>query len=134
MEIKISVCLSADPALLAALQALSLGSAPSTLTGSAAGPVKIETIKKEKPAPVKKESPSIAESTTGSQDTGASSTLEKESPHTLSSLRAIAVPLSKAGHKDAIKAWLKKAGYESIQNLEEKSFTGFYDFLQTLKA
>ena len=56
-----------------------------------------------------------------------------QSEHTLDSLRAIAVPLSKAGHKDAIKAKLTEMGYEGgLASLQPKDFQNFFDYLQTL--
>ncbi len=56
-----------------------------------------------------------------------------QSEHTLDSLREMAVPLSKAGHKDAIQAKTRELGLTTIAHLQPAQFDEFYAFLQTLK-
>lgn len=45
---------------------------------------------------------------------------------------ADAVPKSKAGHKDKIKAKVTELGYESITDLQPVHFDEFFAFLQTI--
>jgi hypothetical protein len=139
MEIKISVVLTADPLLLSALQALSIGKASSA--GPSSVSPKEKTTKKtetETPIiPIDSPAPALsAKSTPTFKDTVVSTSNGAGAPsgHSLESLRAIAVPLSKAGHKDVIKSWISDHGYKSLQDLQPTHFDEFYGYLQTLKA
>jgi len=118
MQIELKVVLTASPELLAALTALA-GSR--TNTPEAVAPVKKKLAAVPQAATVDAQpSPSIA---------SVEKVQENGTTHTLESLRAIAVPKSKAGKKDEIKAWLSTAGYASLQDLQEKDFNEFYGFI-----
>lgn len=119
MEIKLTILLTADPALLAAIVGFRAGVAPVVEMPKAklkAGPVLQASKDNGQPAAAEASAP----------------TATSTSAHTLETLRAIAVPKSKAGHKDTIKKWLSEAGYPSLQDLGEKDFDAFHAFIDKL--
>lgn len=132
MEIKVTLVLTADPALLTTLQAL-IGFRTTTAESPALLPTASEKSKKTttaKAATVENASQNGTKSLDATEPTPSAST--STSTHTLESLRALAVPKSKAGHKDTIKKWLSDAGYASLQDLQEKDFNSFHAFIDKL--
>lgn len=127
MEITLKIVLSADPAFLAALTAITGKSLSAELPPSGGDTVK-DTASK-----VKKIKEAAAATPAVEQAPAAPVTPVATNGLTLEGLRARAVPLSKAGHKDVIKAKIAELGYESIANLQEKDFVAFDQFLNTLK-
>ena len=118
MIIQINLTISADPALMAILQSLSgKTTEPVKKTKTAKEPETITAtngVPKTEPEPVKVEAAA-------------------ETTHTIESLRALAVPKSRAGKKDEIKAWLTEAGYnEGLSALQPKDFDKFHDFITKL--
>ncbi len=125
MNIKIDLVISATPEFLAALQSLT-GSKISEPTPAPVialpenGEVKKTRVKKTEvaaPTEEKTEEPVIKVTATD---------LTQEM------IIADAVPKSKAGHKDKIKAKVTELGYESITDLQPEHFNEFYAFLQTI--
>lgn len=133
MEITLKVVLTADPVLLSTLQALTAlkntgDASPASTATVIEKPKKVTTAK----GIVDVASPAATKSSTENEvkqagDNGAATSL-----HTIESLRALAVPKSKAGHKDVIKKWLADAGYQSLQDLQEKDFNSFHAFIDKL--
>ena len=124
MEISIKIMLSADPALLLALQALAAGKPQATTAAPAKKTGAVKDLKPAEDAGPKDEKSTIVDSPPASS--------EVSTTHTLESLRAIAVPKSKAGKKDVIKKWISDHGYPSLDSLQPVHFNEFFDFLQTL--
>jgi len=152
MEIKITI--DATPALLAALRALvsqpeavkpdpvktAMADAVLEKQLIAVGALEPKKKKKEPTAQQLADAETIAKVFEG-KDTATETELidalikadaTNGSVHTIESLRAIAVPKSKAGHKDAIKKWLADRDYPSLQDLQPADFTPFYNFINTL--
>lgn len=118
MDIQINLTISADPALMALLQ---------SLTGKAPEPVKKTKAAKESEVIPASNGVAKAEPEPAKVEVAA------ETTHTIESLRALAVPKSRAGKKDEIKAWLNEAGYsEGLSALQPKDFGGFHDFITKL--
>lgn len=124
MEITVKIMLSADPALLSALAALTAGKPQAAATTT---PKKTAVVKDLKPAEDAGQSVAASTTTESQPATSVVSTT-----HTLESLRAIAVPKSKAGKKDIIKKWISDHDYPSLDSLQPVHFDEFFDFLQTL--
>lgn len=132
MNFELKVTLSADPALLAAILALAGAKAPAQTSTPA--PTKAKATKAQEQA-----APALAEA--GTADTGVSAQSqngivkpsEVSTAHTLESLRAIAVPKSKAGKKDEIRAKLAELGYPGgLNELQPKDFEAFYQYITAL--
>lgn len=126
MEITLKILISADPALLAAITGLHV------VSGTQAPVVELpQKSAKQKPAPT----PAASTASATEEKTGADATKSEASTastHSLESLRAIAVPKSKAGHKDVIKKWLTDNGFPSLQDLSVTSYDDFYAFITKL--
>lgn len=132
MEITLKIVLSADQNFLSALHALAgktVMHSASIFDNSETPAVNGEEEKtKNKTRKVKETAAVVNMPATESGNSTAVQTT-----HTIDSLRAIAVPLSKAGHKDAIKTKLSEMGYPGgLSTLEAKDFQAFHDYLQTL--
>lgn len=134
MELKVTLVLTADPALLSTLQALTgwrttptESPAPAITPASEKAPKKTTTAKA---ATLENASPNGTTSSDATEAKPSAST--STDTYTLESLRALAVPKSKAGHKDVIKKWLSDAGYASLQDLQEKDFNSFHAFIEKL--
>lgn len=142
MEIKISVILSADSALLAVLQALA-----SAKPAAAGDSVKIsETvvftekengeIKAERKAKAIKtlkamqEKAPVEDSTETKQT---ETTMVMGNIITMEDITKAAVPRSRAGHKDKIKAKIAELGYENLADMQSEHFGEFMAFLDTIK-
>lgn len=125
MNIKIDLVISASPELLAALQALTSGKvttpAPVLIGTPDNGEVKKTRTKKADIEAVKEilQVEPVA-------------TKEIKTDLTQEMIIADAVPKSKAGHKDKIKAKVTELGYESITDLQPVHFDEFFAFLQTI--
>lgn len=134
MQINLTVTLTADPALLAILSAIA--GSRTTATENQALPVteKTKTAKVStlKVATAENAVPVATKSSTDSAPKTEAETGDAKTQFTLESLRAQAVPLSKAGHKDTIKNWLSEAGYASLQDLDPKDFNAFHSFITKL--
>lgn len=128
MNIKIDLVISATPELLNALQLLTSGK---TASATAQTPIialpengevkKTRAKKTEVVAPVETEAP-----------TNEQIIEHLKSELTQEMIIADAVPKSKAGHKDKIKAKVTELGYESITDLQPSHFDEFWSFLQTI--
>lgn len=130
MQINLNVTISADPVLLAALQALSAGKTVSQTT--AAEPKKVKKEQKTEATEDVKPSP-LAIASNGVSNLNDLAHSDTAGQHTLESLRALAVPKSRAGKKDEIKAWLTEAGYpDGLATLQPKDFDAFYSFIEKL--
>lgn len=123
MNIQVNLVISADPVLLAALQALAGGKSqteapkPAKAPKSANAETHIVKVGKGDEIVVKQDQEPAAVETT----------------HTIESLRAIAIPISKAGKKDEIKAWLSaNAETDSLANLQPKYFDAFHKYITSL--
>lgn len=129
MNFKLEVVLTASPELLAALAALT-GTRTQTTETKVAQPAKLKKAVETPADETDKEASTKSTSTQPSNTTAQNG--QTQGTHTLESLRAIAVPKSKAGKKDEIKAWLSEAGYASLQDLQEKDFVSFHTFIEKL--
>lgn len=131
MQIEIKVTLSADAALLAALQGLISGSQPSGTTTQLPG-----KTAKEKAKPVDLVTTPAATTESLSEKPVTTESLpavQVETTHTMESLKAIAVPKSKAGKKDEIRAKLTEMGYPGgLADLQPKDFNAFHDYIVSL--
>lgn len=138
MEFTLKIVLSADKDLLTAIQNL----AGVTVTGSAAPDAAVISMngeQKEKRTRKKADDTGAAQEKTPVEKTDAA-TEEKEpaagevkTEHTIESLRAIAVPKSRAGKKDEIKAKLAEMGYpDGLATLQPKDFDAFHTFITQL--
>jgi len=124
MQIEIKVTLSADAALLAALTALA---------GAKAQPSVQETKTKSTKAPAVEKSQAIVAAVEASPSESSAPESSNGSTHTLESLRALAVPKSKAGKKDAIRAKLTELGYpDGLNGLQPKDFDAFHAYIVSL--
>jgi len=123
MEIKVT--LDASPALLAALQAIA-----GSLTAKPAAPAPKEAAPKKavtpKPAPADMPLEIVATEPEPKQ------TEPVNNAHTIDELRALAVPKSKAGKKDDIKAWLTDHNFNSLADLAPTHFEAFHKFITHL--
>jgi len=119
MQVNVTVTLDASPALLAALQALGAS-------------IKPEPAKPTKPTtkPAKVEPVEVIEAQL--EAVGALEPSQNGQALTMEKLRAIAVPKSKAGHRDTIKRWLSARAYASLQDLREEDFGAFHEFINSL--
>lgn len=137
MNIKIDLVISADSALLAALQGL--------LAGTTAKPLETKVVdlkpaqengeeKKTRKKAEKETVPAVQEQTQQEPATGTAqqSNNEVKTDLTLDIIRKEAVPRSKAGHKDKIKAKITELGYESLEDMQPVHFEEFNKFLQTI--
>lgn len=137
MNIKIDLVISADSALLAALQGLIAG------TTATAKPLEAKVVdlkpaqengeekKTRKRAAEKETVPAVqeqAQQEPAAQQNGS----EVKTDLTLDIIRKEAVPRSKAGHKDKIKAKITELGYESLEDMQPVHFEEFNKFLQTI--
>lgn len=131
MNITINLVLSANAELLRALQSLTNGKVtapvPSMVVAlpESAETKKTRTKKVETVAPVeevKEEHVTILKEVAE----------EIKTDLTLEMLIADAVPKSRAGHKDKIKAKVTALGYESITDLQPEHFNEMFAFLQTI--
>ena len=134
MEIKINLVISADSSLITALQVLAGQKTVSQTTvwaepgADVNGTEKAEETKTtEKKTRTKKPAEEIAP--TEEKKTFSEAVVKTD--HTLDSIRAEAVPRSKAGHKTAIKAKITELGYDSLEDMQPEHFNEFYAFLQT---
>ena len=129
MEIKINVTLSADSALLAVLQALASAKPASAgdsvrisetvvFTEKENGEIKAER-KARTPKVVKEEVPV--------------ETKPAETALTMADITKAAIPRSRAGHKDKIKAKIAELGYENLADMQPEHFSEFMAFLDTIK-
>lgn len=129
MEIKINVILSADPILLAALQAIAIGKStlvePVASSNGEAEPKKQRAKKAEavQPEAIKEEAPVEAPV----------ETKPAETVLTMEDITKAAVPRSRAGHKDKIKAKIAELGYENLADMQPEHFGEFMAFLDTIK-
>lgn len=133
MQVNVTVTLDASPALLAALAAL----AQSFKQPEPA--VKAEQVRetKKKSADAvraqidaKVEPVEVIEAQL--EAVGALEPSQNGQALTMEKLRAIAVPKSKAGHRDTIKRWLSARAYASLQDLREEDFGAFHEFINSL--
>jgi len=123
MQIEIKVTLSADAALLAVLTALA---------GAKAQPQETKTKSTKAPA-VEKSQASVSVAEVSPSESSAPESSNGSTTHTLESLRALAVPKSKAGKKDAIRAKLTELGYpEGLNGLQPKDFEAFHAYIVSL--
>ena len=129
MEIKINVTLSADSALLAVLQAMT-----SAKPAPAGDSVKIsETVvftekeNGEVKAERKARTPKAVKEEVLVETKPADTTL------TMEDITKAAVPRSRAGHKDKIKAKIVELGYENLADMQPEHFGEFMAFLDTIK-
>lgn len=132
MNIKIDLVISASPELLNALSAL-VGSKPVAMPAPAPAPVvsivpENGEVKKSRKKIVEelKQSEAISEPVTEPVKEETKTDLTQEM------IIADAVPKSKTGHRDKIKAKVTELGYESITDLLPEHFDEFYAFLQTI--
>lgn len=136
MNIKIDLVVSASPELLNALQALS---GPKTIA-VAKDPIPIDNgeVKKTRKVKVASEPLNVSDKEIEAMEREEKEMREKENKEeiktdlTLEAIIADAVPKSKAGHKDKIKAKVTELGYESITDLQITHFDEFWSFLQTI--
>ncbi len=139
MEFTLKIVLSADKDLLTAIQNL----AGVVVTGSAAPDAAVSSMngeqQKEKRTRKRAEDTGAAQEKTPVEKTDTAAE-EKEpaageikTEHTMESLRAIAVPKSRAGKKDEIKAKLAEMGYpDGLATLQPKDFDAFHTFITNL--
>lgn len=137
MNIKIDLVISASPELLNALHSLISGrpvettaQAPVITLPESNGEVKKTRKLKVPSEPLNASDKEIAamEVIEAATDTMRVITTDL----TQEMIIADAVPKSKAGHKDKIKAKVTELGYESITDLQPEHFNEFYAFLQTI--
>ncbi len=136
MEIKINVTLSADSALLAVLQALT-----SVKPAAAGDSVKIsETVvfTEKENGEVKAERKAKAIKTLKAMQEKApvevvTEAKPAETTLTMEDITKAAVPRSRAGHKDKIKAKIAELGYENLADMQPEHFGEFMAFLDTIK-
>lgn len=147
MEITVKVVLSADANFLAVLQSLAGQNSVTQTTvwkepngenteglPATNGETGKNLVDFTKVTKTKKEK--IAKETTAPADNAPHTitvTDPVETTHTLESLREMAIPLSKTGHKDAIQAKTRELGLTTIAHLQPAQFDEFHAFLQTLK-
>lgn len=135
MNIQIDLIISASPELLAALQLLTSGKTVAAIPAPAPennGTEKKTRTKKTEYAPSGPATPEKIETEVVKEATETAVKEEIKTDLTQEMIIADAVPKSKAGHKDKIKAKVTELGYESITDLEPKHFDEFYAFLQTI--
>lgn len=128
MNIKIDLVISATPELLEAIQALTSGK----VSGPAAPVISIADNGTEKKTRAKKVDAVHDLATKETVITPVVPTGEVKTDLTQEMIIADAVPKSKAGHKDKIKAKVTELGYESITDLQPVHFDEFFAFLQTI--
>lgn len=130
MNIKIDLVISATPELLEAIQALT----SHKVSGPAAPVISIADNGAEKKTRTKKTSGEIPNANdkelTAIETANASGGVKTDLTQEM--IIADAVPKSKAGHKDKIKAKVTELGYESITDLQPVHFDEFFAFLQTI--
>lgn len=128
MNITINLVISANAELLTAIQALTNGKVtapvPSMVVAESPEVKKTRTKKVETYAPVVEMQEEHVTITKEVEETKTDLTLEM--------LIADAVPKSRAGHKDKIKAKVTALGYESITDLQPEHFNDMFAFLQTI--
>lgn len=129
MEIKINLTISADSNLLAALQALAGGAGKATPVIPA---TENGEVKKSRKAKEEKTEGDNAPATITIPGAVIEAKTEVISQHTLDSVRAMAVPRSKAGHRAAIKEKITELGYESLEDMQPTHFNEFVTFLNTI--
>jgi hypothetical protein len=139
MNIQINLVLSADANLLSALQLLTgrnsgtpmpvLVEAPADSNGTEKATEKKTRTRKMDVVPT--EPPNLNDKELETVLAEKEKPAEVKTDHTLDSIRAEAVPRSKAGHKTAIKAKITELGYDSLEDMQPEHFNEFYNFLQT---
>lgn len=138
MNIKIDLIISASPELLNALSALTGGKTVVVAEGVAPVlPVTAENgeVKKTRKLKVPSEPLNVSDKEVAAMEVieAATDTMRVITTNlTQEMIIADAVPKSKAGHKDKIKAKVTELGYESITDLQPVHFDEFYAFLQTI--
>lgn len=131
MNITINLVISANAELLTAIQALT--------NGKVTAPVPSMVVALPESAETKKTRKAKVEPLIPIEDFGHNKHPEPEpvveetkTDLTLEMLIADAVPKSRAGHKDKIKAKVTQLGYESITDLQPEHFNDMFAFLQTI--
>lgn len=133
MNIKIDLIISASPELLAALQLL-ISAKPVQATPASAVIIAPENGAEKKTRKLKVPSEPLNTSDKEIEAMEKEETIKEEIKTDLTQemIIADAVPKSKAGHKDKIKAKVTELGYESITDLQPEHFNEFFAFLQTI--
>lgn len=131
MNIKIDLVISANPEFLAALQAFTGKSIVQTTVWKDGENTHVENGEEKKSRKKKADAVDLA---VAQQKETIEQTQAQETKTDLTQemIIADAVPKSKAGHKDKIKAKVTELGYESITDLQPVHFDEFYAFLQTI--
>lgn len=134
MNIKIDLVISASPELLNALHSLISGRPVET---KAQAPVitlpeSNGEVKKTRKLKVPNEPLNASDKEIEAMEKEETKKEEIKTDLTQEMIIADAVPKSKAGHKDKIKAKVAELGYESITDLQPVHFDEFWSFLQTI--
>lgn len=141
MNIKIDLVISANPELLTFLQLLTSGkSVVQTTVWKDPAAIENGETQKSEPVEVKKtrklkiagEPLNASDKEIAAMEKEEATKEEIKTDLTQEMIIADAVPKSKAGHKDKIKAKVTELGYESITDLQPEHFNEFYAFLQTI--
>lgn len=134
MNIKIDLVISASPELLNALHSLVSGR-PVETTAQAPVitlPESNGEVKKTRKLKVPSEPLNASDKEIAAMEKEEIKQEEIKTDLTQEMIIADAVPKSKAGHKDKIKAKVTELGYESITDLQPVHFDEFWSFLQTI--
>lgn len=134
MNIKIDLVISASPELIEALQALT---GKTAVTGTAVPERIVQlpengTEKKTRKLKIPSEPLNAIDKEIEAMEKEEAVKEEIKTDLTQEMIIADAVPKSKAGHKDKIKAKVTELGYESITDLQPAHFDEFFAFLQTI--
>lgn len=133
MNIKIDLVISASPELLNALSALAGGK---MVEATAQAPVitlpENGEVKKTRKLKVPSEPLNASDKEIAAMEKEEIKQEEIKTDLTVDFLLREAVPRSKAGHRDKIKAKTAELGYESLSDMQPEHFNEFYAFLQTI--
>lgn len=132
MNIKIDLVISASPELLTSLQALTGKTAPATVQAPVIASPENGEVKKTRKLKVPSEPLNASDKEIAAMEKEETKQEEIKTDLTVDFLLSEAVPRSKAGHKDKIKAKVAEMGYESLVDMQPEHFNEMWSFLQTI--